>query len=292
MHFLAETLVELLGIPENYAEHGGSVDHLIDVVHWFMLALFVGWTGFFLLACWKFWQRRSPKASYHGVQNHVTTHLEIGVAIFEAVLLLGFAFPLWAERTDRFEDIQVQDPVRVRVIGYQFGWTYHYPGMDGKFGRIDRHLMEKAGDPCIDPEDPNGWDDFVSPILKLPVMEPAILQVSSTDVIHGYAIVPMRIQQDAIPGTDIPMWFRPLKELETSVVCAQLCGEGHGDMVGVMQVVNKPAYTSWSEEQSTAAYGRNSKKAGEEAPKGEEAPPAPAAEPEPASGEAPESAAG
>jgi hypothetical protein len=47
MHFLADTLVEHLGIPENYAEHGGSVDHLIDVVHWFMLVLFVGWTGFF-----------------------------------------------------------------------------------------------------------------------------------------------------------------------------------------------------------------------------------------------------
>ena len=261
MPILAKTIVERLGIPENYSEHGGSVDHLIDLVHWFMLALFVGWTAFFLFACWRFWRKRNPKASYHGVQNHVTTHLEVGVAIFEAVLLLGFAFPLWAERTDRFEDVQAQDPVRVRVIGYQFGWNYHYPGSDGKFGRIDRHLVQSAGDPCIDPEDPNGWDDFVSPILKIPVLEPAILQVTATDVIHGYAIVPMRIQQDAIPGTDIPMWFRPLRTMETSVVCAQLCGEGHGDMVGVMEVVNKGAYTSWSEEQSTAAYARNAKAA-------------------------------
>ena len=272
MPILAKTIVERLGIPENYSEHGGSVDHLIDLVHWFMLALFVGWTAFFLFACWRFWRKRNPKASYHGVQNHVTTHLEVGVAIFEAVLLLGFAFPLWAERTDRFEDVQAQDPVRVRVIGYQFGWNYHYPGSDGKFGRIDRHLVQSAGDPCIDPEDPNGWDDFVSPILKIPVLEPAILQVTATDVIHGYAIVPMRIQQDAIPGTDIPMWFRPLRTMETSVVCAQLCGEGHGDMVGVMEVVNKGAYTSWSEEQSTAAYARNAKAAQpEEAEEPEEA---------------------
>ena len=264
MPILAKTIVEYLGIPENFSEHGGSVDHLIDLVHWFMLALFVGWTAFFLFACWKFWRKRNPKASYHGVQNHVTTHLEVGVAIFEAVLLLGFAFPLWAERTDRFEDIQAQDPVRARVIGYQFGWNYHYPGADGKFGRIDRHLIQQAGDPCIDPEDPNGWDDFVSPILKLPVGEPAILQITATDVIHGYAIVPMRIQQDAIPGTDIPMWFRPLKTIETSVVCAQLCGEGHGDMVGIMQVITKDAFTSWAKEQSTAAYARNSKKAEED----------------------------
>ena len=115
MDFFATTLVERMGMPENYSEHGGSVDHMTDVLHWFMLVLFVGWTTFFLIACWKFWRRRNPRASYHGVENHVTTHLEIAVVIFEAVLLLGFAFPLWAERTDRFEDIQAQDPVRVRV---------------------------------------------------------------------------------------------------------------------------------------------------------------------------------
>ena len=293
MPILAKTFVEYLGIPENFSEHGGSVDHLIDLVHWFMLALFVGWTGFFLLACWRFWRKRNPKASYHGVQNHVTTHLEVGVAIFEAVLLLGFAFPLWAERTDRFEDIQAQDPVRVRVIGYQFGWNYHYPGLDGKFGRIDRHLIERAGDPCIDPEDPNGWDDFVSPILKLPVLEPAILQITSTDVIHGYAIVPMRIQQDAIPGTDIPMWFRPLKTLETSVVCAQLCGEGHGDMVGIMEVVIKSAFNSWVGEQSGAAYTRNSKKPEvEPTATGEEEPSEVSVEPAPEAGEGDDESAG
>lgn len=247
----------LLGLPENFSEHGGSVDHLIEVVHWFMLVLFVGWTTFFFLCCWKFWQRRSPKAAYHGVRNHVTTHCEIGVAIFEAVLLLGFAFPLWAERTDRFETIRGQDPARVRVIGYQFGWNYHYPGADGIFGRIDRHLIQSAGDPTIDPEDPNGWDDFTSPILKVPVNRPSILQITSTDVIHGYAIVPMRIQQDAIPGRDIPMWFRPLREMETSVVCAQLCGEGHASMVGVMQVISQGAYDTWSAEQSANALERN-----------------------------------
>ena len=163
-------------------------------------------------------------------------------------------------RSDSFEDIQDQDPVRVRVIGYQFGWNYHYPGADGKFGRIDRYLVKSAGDPCVDPEDPNGWDDFTTPILKVPVNEPVILQVTSTDVIHAYAIVPMRIQQDAIAGRDIPMWFKPLKELETSVVCAQLCREGHGDMVGVMEVISAKAFSTWAKEQSAGALERNTPK--------------------------------
>ena len=242
-----------LGIPENYSQHGGQVDHLLDVVHYFMLALGVGWTIFFLYCLWRFWHRRNPKASYHGVKNHISTHLEIGVVIVEAVLLLGFAFPLWAERVDSFDEVQTDDPVRVRCIGYQFAWNYHYPGADGKFGRIDRSLVSTTGDPCVDPNDPNGFDDFTSAVLKLPVDRPAILQVTSTDVIHNYAIVPMRIQQDAMPGKDIPMWFTPTREMETFVVCAQLCGEGHANMVGTLQVIGEKAYDKWAEAQTKSA---------------------------------------
>lgn len=246
-----------LGIPENYADHGGDVDHLIDIVHWFMFALFVGWTLFFLFCLWKFRASKNPKASYHGVTNHISSHLEIGVVIIEAVLLLGFAFPLWWERTDRFEEVQQTDPTRARVIAYQFGFKYHYPGEDGKFGRIDRTLINSAGDPCIDPDDVNGFDDFISGTLKLPVNQNAILQITSTDVIHNYSIIPMRIQQDALPGRDIPMWFKPIKTLETYVVCGQLCGENHANMRGMMEVVSQKAYTSWFKGESKASLEKS-----------------------------------
>ncbi len=239
-----------LGIPENYSEHGANVDQLIDLVHWFMVALFVGWTLFFLYCLWRFRASKNPKANYHGVTNHVSSHLEIGVVIVEAVLLLGFAFPLWWDRTDRFEEVEASDPVKVRVIAYQFGFAYHYPGNDGKFGRIDRTLVSGPGDPCIDPADPLGRDDFVSGVLRLPVKRNAILQITSTDVIHNYSIVPMRIQQDAMPGKDIPMWFQPTKELRTYVICGQLCGRNHANMVGEMEVISQGEYKVWSRKES------------------------------------------
>ena len=242
-----------LGIPENYSAHGANVDHLIDIVHWFMFGLGIGWSIFFVVCLVKFRASKNPKASYHGVTNHISSHLEIGVVIIEAVLLLGFAFPLWWERTDQFEEVQKTDPVKVRVIAYQFGFSYHYPGKDGKFGRIDRSLVKTTGDPCIDRDDPNGNDDFVSGILKLPVNRNAILQITSTDVIHNYSIIPMRIQQDAIPGRDIPMWFQPIKKLETSVVCGQLCGEKHGNMAGTMVVISQKAFSTWFNGESDRA---------------------------------------
>ncbi|WP_018969796.1 cytochrome c oxidase subunit II [Rubritalea marina] len=250
---------EWLGLPKNYSLHGDSVGHTMDVINWFMIALFIGWTLFFFYCLFRFTQKKNPKASYHGVTSHASTHLEVGVIIIEAVLLLGFALPLWAERVDRYDEVLKENPVRVRAIGYQFGWKFHYAGNDGKFGYIDRDLVSTQGDACIYPDDPNGFDDFVTSTLKLPVGRPAIVQLTSTDVIHNFSIVPMRVQSDAIPGKDIPMWFTPIRELETSVICGQLCGEGHADMVGTMIVESEKSYNKWASDLSSSAYEENKK---------------------------------
>ena len=144
--------------------------------------------------------------------------------------------------------------MRVRVVGWQFGWTYHYPGLDGKFGRTDSALISSTNKLGIDYTDPNAHDDFIDSNLKLPAKRPAVLNVGTLDVIHNYAIVPMRVQQDAIPGKEIAMWFTPVKPMETYVVCAQLCGQKHGDMVGLMEIVTAEDYDSWAETKSKAAY--------------------------------------
>ena len=87
-----------------------------------------------------------------------------------------------------------------------------------------------------------------------------MLNITTKDVIHNYCPVPMRIQQDAIPGREIPMWFTPVKALETFVVCAQLCGEGHGNMVGSMEVIPKTQFDTWFKTQTESALKNNSSK--------------------------------
>lgn len=247
------SILDALGLPENFSQHGEQVDQMNSVIHWLMLVLFVGWTIFFFVTLFKFWHKRNPKSSYTGVKNHVSTHLEIGVIIVEAVFLLGFAFPLWAERTDTFSRVVANDPdaPRVRVIGQQYSWIYHYPGNDGVFGRTDNALISGDNAIGLDPDDVNGHDDFTSTTaLLLPAGRNCILQLTSKDVIHNFAIVPMRIQQDCIPGKEIPMWFHPVKEMETYVVCAQLCGESHANMTGSMEVINADEYFKWAKSRS------------------------------------------
>ncbi|MGB0990988.1 MAG: cytochrome c oxidase subunit II [Akkermansiaceae bacterium] len=257
------SILDLFSLPKNYAQHGEQVDQMNAVITWLMLVLFVGWTTYFLITLFKFWHKRNPTPSYTGVKSHVSTHLEIGVVIVEAVFLLGFAFPLWAERTDTFERVVAndKDAPRVRVVGEQYAWTYHYPGNDGIFGRTDGSLVSGENIVGLDPNDPNGDDDFIEKqTLKLPVGRDAILQVTSKDVIHNFAIVPMRIQQDCIPGKEIPMWFRPMEEMTTSVICAQLCGENHAGMVGSLTVIADDKYYAWAKSRSEESLAAAKKK--------------------------------
>jgi cytochrome c oxidase subunit II len=256
---IAFSPAEWMGLPKNYSAHGDTVGHMIDVVTWFMIALFIGWTIFFLVTLVKFRQKKNPKASYYGVQSHLSTHLEVGVVIVEAVLLLGFALPLWSERTDSYDRVLEENPVRVRAIGFQFNWKFHYAGEDGKFGFIDRSLVSSKGDACLVPDDKNGFDDFVADKLRIPVGRPVILQVTSTDVIHNFSIIPMRIQQDAFPGKDIPMWFTPKEEMETSVVCGQLCGSGHANMVTTMTVESQKSFNEFHKQRSDESKAESEK---------------------------------
>jgi hypothetical protein len=67
-NFHSHESLKISRYPENFSAHGGQVDHMLDVVHWFMIALFVGWTLFFFYCIFRFWHKRSPKASYMGVK--------------------------------------------------------------------------------------------------------------------------------------------------------------------------------------------------------------------------------
>ena len=84
-------------MPPNASAHGYQIDHILEFCHWFMAALFVGWSVFFIYVLIRFRKRRQPGADHEGVKSGISTHLEFSVVLIEAVLLIGFAIPLWAE---------------------------------------------------------------------------------------------------------------------------------------------------------------------------------------------------
>ena len=84
---------KLLGLPALASEHGKDVDNLVIYVHWLMIALFIGWLGYFFYVMLRFHKSRNPKADYVGVKNHASNYIEGAVALVEGILLIGVAVP-------------------------------------------------------------------------------------------------------------------------------------------------------------------------------------------------------
>ncbi|PZR71498.1 MAG: hypothetical protein DLM73_15800 [Chthoniobacterales bacterium] len=238
---------EWIGLPPNASEHGYQIDHIIEFSHWFMGALFIGWSVFLIYVLFRFHKSRNPVADHEGVKSGISTHLEFAVVLIDAVLLIGFAIPLWAKRVNQFPE--GKDAIIVHAVGQQFNWNFHLPGPDGQFGRRDVGLVSNSNPLGLDSADPAAKDDIVVlGELHVPVDRPVIIELSSKDVIHNFALPHMRIAQDAIPGLLIPMWFKPIKTGSYEVVCGQLCGLGHYSMKGMLVVDNPADYQAWLKE--------------------------------------------
>lgn len=258
-------VLRYLGLPINASSQGGQIDQIISLFHWLMLVLFVGWGIFFIYTLIRFRASRHRDADYKGVKSHISSVLEVAVAVIEFVLLIGFAIPIWASRVGDIPT-PTDGVVWVRVVAQQFAWNIHYPGPDGVFGHTEVALIDEQDNPLgLDRSDPPAKDDFYTiNQLHIPVDIPIRIDLSSKDVIHSFTLPEFRVKQDAIPGMSSPLWFQatmtsaeylelvkgtPREGQGLEIACAQLCGLGHYRMRGFLTVHNASDYQAWLAEQ-------------------------------------------
>ena len=240
---------ELLGLPLQASAHAAEIDQMIALLHWLMAILLVGWGIFFIYTLIRFRQSKNPKADYVGVTSHRSSYVEIAVVVVEAVLLIGFAIPVWAVRVSDFP--AEEDATVVHVIARQFEWHIVYPGADGRFGRRSNDLITPTNNIGLDRSDPDGADDiYTVNQLNLPVDKPVLVYLSTLDVIHSFGLSSMRVKQDAMPGMEIPVWWVPTVTGEYEINCSQLCGLGHYRMRGFMNIQTEAEFQSWLDEEA------------------------------------------
>jgi cytochrome c oxidase subunit 2 len=238
-------------LPEDFSSHGPSIDLLMAVVHWFMLALFVGWGIFFVYCLVRFRAKAQPAAVYEHPKAKLSKGAELAVIIFEIVLLVGFSMPVWAAGRHKDEFPKEDESLVVRVVAQQFQWNVHYPGPDRKFGRTASKLVHPVDNPIgLDRKDPAAKDDIVNlGWLRVPVNKPVIVRLTSLDVIHSFAIPVMRVKQDTVPGMETPVWFKATRTTDESktynIACAQLCGLNHYSMRGFFQILPQDKWDQW-----------------------------------------------
>lgn len=238
-------------LPLNISEHGAGIDYLINVLHVFMVALFVGW-GLFLAYCLIRFRARPGHSAESGHHHFkIPTYLEVGILIFEIFLLVFLSSPIWFRWKTNFPE--EKDAVVVRVVAEQFAWNVHYPGKDGKFGATKPELMDGTNPIGLDRESPNAKDDiFTINNLHIPVNKPLLIHLTSKDVIHSFGIPVARVKQDAVPGMEIPITFTPTQTGEYEIACAQLCGIGHYRMRGQLFVDTPEVFDKFLADEAAA----------------------------------------
>ncbi|MCH7612009.1 MAG: hypothetical protein IIB45_01470 [Candidatus Marinimicrobia bacterium] len=260
-------ILQKLGLPINLSIDGIAIDNVISLVHWLMLVLFIGWGAFFIISIFKFRQSKNQKADYEGVKSHLSSVLEVAVVVIELIILVGFAFPIWANRVNNVPDAS-ENIVHARIIAQQFVWNFHYPGEDGVFGQTSLDLVDEIDNPIgLNRSSEGGADDIVTiNQLHIPVNTKIRLDLSSKDVIHSFSLPELRVKQDAIPGMVIPVHFEAtmtteefLVEMEGTsregkgleIACAQLCGLGHYRMRGYLTIHDQEGYEAWLEKEKS-----------------------------------------
>jgi cytochrome c oxidase subunit 2 len=248
-------------LPTLASKHGAEIDRILVFVHVLMAVLFFVWLFYFTIVLFRFRRGKNPNALPQGAKTKVSYYLEVGVVAVEVSLLVGLAIPFWARQV-LAQNSPPENAVRVRIVAQQYAWNVHYPGEDGVFGRTALDRIDTASNPLgLDYEDPAAKDDiFKLNELFLPVDRPAVIDLSSRDVIHSFNLPEFRVKQDTIPGlgsrvvfepTMTTAQFRKIKN-DTSrpdrtfeIACAQLCGLGHYKMKGFLTVLTAEEFEKW-----------------------------------------------
>jgi cytochrome c oxidase subunit 2 len=134
------------------------------------------------------------------------------------------------------------------VAAEQFAFNYRYAGPDGKFGTIHPEKIRDGNGNFfgLDPEnDVAARDDIIVGTLTVPVNKPVSLSLHSKDMIHSFYVPELRIQQDIVPGLNVPLHFTATKVGSYEIVCTQLCGLGHYSMRSFLQVLPQDQFDQW-----------------------------------------------
>jgi len=106
----------------------------------------------------------------------------------------------------------------------------------------DYQVGDDRGFPIVAP--PPGSDIYVQasmwswrPILQLERGVEYILHLSSTDLNHGFSLLPMNVNLQVVPGYDYGLRVTPTAAGDFRIVCNEFCGVGHHLMIGRVIVV-------------------------------------------------------
>ena len=219
-------------LPPQASAESKSVDELFHILVIIGGIVFFLIQGMLLISVIFFRARADERAdgpTYHGnpVLEIVWTIIPALVVAFLAVL----SFNVWSQNSQPKAAVNMinGEEVIINVNGARYAWTHTY----------DTGRLDPDGKPIII----NSGDT-----LHTYIGQNVDLVLRTQDVIHSYWVPAMRVKQDLLPGNPATggrpteIRFTPIRvdgatyPTEYPIVCAELCGDGHGRMRGTVVV--------------------------------------------------------
>ena len=217
---------------EIYALHWGIL--------WVCVAIFVVVFGAMFWSILRHRKSQGAKAA----QFHENTTIEVIWTIVPFVILIAMALP--ATRTVlNMKDASNAD-MSVKITAYQWKWEYDYQ-QDGV------RFLSNLATPRAQIEERQGKgqaknDNYLLEVdnpMVVPVGKKVRLLITSNDVIHGWYVPQLGVNQYGIPGFIKDAWFTIDKPGTYRGQCSQICGKEHGFMPIVVIAKAPDEYAAW-----------------------------------------------
>ncbi|MEL6301838.1 MAG: cytochrome c oxidase subunit II [Pseudomonadota bacterium] len=166
-----------------------------------------------------------------------STKAEIIWTLIPVLILVGMAVPATQTMLD-IEDDRNPD-ITIKATAYQWKWQYEYIDEEVSFYSNLARTSNDARrlDSGIDPTTVENYLLEVDNHVIVPVDKKVRVLITSNDVLHAWWMPDFGIKKDAIPGYINQVWFRAEEPGIYRGQCAELCGQDHGFMPIVVEVL-------------------------------------------------------
>lgn len=216
------TVAELLGETGVLRPAGRSAELIADLSWWLFGGATLVWIVVLGLSVYATWYRpRSHDAA------QVRLLIVGGGALVPTIVLGGLlGWGLWL--MPQVKPVPPPGAVEIEVEALQWWWRAAYP---------------RAGGPAI----PTANE------IALPVGRPAVLRLTSPDVIHSFWVPALAGKTDMIPGRETTIVLEPTRTGVFRGVCAEYCGASHALMSFAVLVMEEADYEAWLTRQGAPA---------------------------------------
>lgn len=177
--------------------------------------IFVIVTTFLIYSAIAFRAKKGDESD--GPPVHGNTKLEVTWTVLPTILLA--AMGVWAAIVLTQNDQRESDREIIEVTGQQFAWSFSW--------RDGVEVPIESGD------------------LRLPAGRQVELKMRSNDVIHSLYVPEFRLKQDVVPGLTTRLLINANEVGTYPIICAELCGVGHGVMRARAIVMEEDDYQRW-----------------------------------------------